>query len=100
MWSCARRQGKEIQKHEDQGNMEYAVMDMKANAIDLDRLRHDPLMKIAVGRHPQTGAPLASQSTISRLTPEHRAWLVPFLTPWLYGSVSVLPERVAERYRG
>src|SRR6202795_3636367 len=37
------------------------------DAIDLDRLRHDPLMKVVVGRCPQTGAPLASQSTISRL---------------------------------
>jgi Transposase DDE domain group 1 len=37
------------------------------DGIDLDRLRHDPLMKLAVGRCPQTGAPLASQSTISRL---------------------------------
>jgi len=37
------------------------------DAIDLDRLRHDPLMKVAVGRCPQTGEPLASQSTISRL---------------------------------
>jgi Transposase DDE domain group 1 len=37
------------------------------DAIDLDRLRHDPLMKVAVGRCPITGAPLASQSTISRL---------------------------------
>jgi hypothetical protein len=37
------------------------------DAIDHDRLRYDPLMKAAVGRHPQTGAPLASQSTISRL---------------------------------
>jgi hypothetical protein len=37
------------------------------DAIDLDRLRNDPLMKIAVGRCPQSGAPLASQSTISRL---------------------------------
>jgi hypothetical protein len=37
------------------------------DAIDFDRLRHDPLMKVAVGRCPQTGAPLASQSTISRL---------------------------------
>jgi hypothetical protein len=36
------------------------------DAIDLDRLRHDPLMKVAVGRYPQSGAPLASQSTISR----------------------------------
>jgi hypothetical protein len=34
---------------------------------DLDRLRHDPLMKVAVGRCPESGAPLASQSTISRL---------------------------------
>jgi hypothetical protein len=37
------------------------------DATDLDRLRHDPLMKVAVGRCPQTGSPLASQSTISRL---------------------------------
>src|SRR5258705_114631 len=37
------------------------------DAIDLDRLRHDPLMKVAVGRCPETAAPLASQSTISRL---------------------------------
>ena len=36
------------------------------DAIDLDRLRHDPLMKNAVGRCPATEAPLASQSTISR----------------------------------
>jgi hypothetical protein len=37
------------------------------DAIDLDRLRHDPLLKLAVGRCPQSGTPLASQSTISRL---------------------------------
>jgi hypothetical protein len=37
------------------------------DAIDHDRLRHDPLMKLAVGRCPESGAPLASQSTISRL---------------------------------
>jgi hypothetical protein len=37
------------------------------DAIDLDRLRHDPLLKLAVGRCPESGAPLASQSTISRL---------------------------------
>jgi hypothetical protein len=37
------------------------------DAIDLDRLRHDPLMKVAVGRCPTSSAPLASQSTISRL---------------------------------
>jgi Transposase DDE domain group 1 len=37
------------------------------DAIDLNRLRHDPLMKVAVGRCPESSAPLASQSTISRL---------------------------------
>ena len=37
------------------------------DAIDHDRLRHDPLLKIAVSRHPESGAPLASQSTLSRL---------------------------------
>ena len=31
---------------------------------DLDRLRHDPLLKLAVGRSPESGAPLASQSTM------------------------------------
>jgi hypothetical protein len=30
------------------------------DAVDLDRLRRDPLMKVAVGRCPETGAPLAS----------------------------------------
>ena len=37
------------------------------DGIDLNQLRHDPLMKIAVGRCPESGDPLASQSTISRL---------------------------------
>jgi hypothetical protein len=37
------------------------------DANDLDRLRYDPLMKLAVGRCPETGEPLASQPTISRL---------------------------------
>jgi hypothetical protein len=37
------------------------------DAIDVDRLRHDPLIKLAVGRCPESGQPLASQSTISRL---------------------------------
>ena len=40
---------------------------------DLDRLRHDPLMKLAVGRCPESGAPLASQSTISRVWRMRRA---------------------------
>ena len=28
------------------------------DAIDHDRVRHDPLMKAAVGRHPEIGSPL------------------------------------------
>ena len=37
------------------------------DANDLDRLRHDPLLTLAVGRCPETGDPLCSQSTMSRL---------------------------------
>jgi hypothetical protein len=37
------------------------------DANDLDELRHDPLMKLAVDRCPETGDPLASQPTISRM---------------------------------
>src|SRR4030088_1565893 len=37
------------------------------DATALDRLGPDPLMKLAVGRCPDSGAALASQSTISRL---------------------------------
>jgi hypothetical protein len=44
-----------------------AIASGYADAIDLNRLRHDPLMKIAVGRCPESGDPLASQSTITRL---------------------------------
>lgn len=36
------------------------------DGIDHDVLRHDPALKMAVGRCPETGADLASQSTISR----------------------------------
>jgi len=36
------------------------------DGIDHDSLRDDPALKMAVGRCPETGAPLASQSTISR----------------------------------
>jgi len=37
------------------------------DGIDLDRLRHDPLLKLAVGRCPESGAELCSQATMSRL---------------------------------
>lgn len=36
------------------------------DANDSDALRHDPVVKMVVGRLPETGAPLASQPTISR----------------------------------
>ena len=36
------------------------------DGIDHNQLRHDPALKMAVGRRPETGAALASQSTISR----------------------------------
>jgi len=37
------------------------------DANDLSRLRYDPLLKLAVGRLPESGEPLCSQSTMSRL---------------------------------
>jgi len=37
------------------------------DADDCDGLRHDPVFKLAVGRPPETGAPLCSQPTMSRL---------------------------------
>lgn len=44
----------------------FAICCGYEDGIDHDNLRHDPVMKMAVGRCPETGAPLASQSTISR----------------------------------
>jgi hypothetical protein len=46
---------------------ESAIASGYEDAIDLDRLRHAPLMKVAVGGCPESGAALASESTISRL---------------------------------
>ena len=73
-----RRLADAMPDHRDPGRVRHAMFEMvmarvcaiacgHEDAIDLDRLRHDPLMKVAVGRCPQSGAPLASQSTISRL---------------------------------
>ena len=39
----------------------FAICCGHANANDLDRLRHDPLLKMAVGRVPETGEALCSQ---------------------------------------
>ena len=38
-----------------------------ADQDDADTLRHDPVFKLVCGRLPDTGAPLASQPTLSRL---------------------------------
>ena len=45
----------------------FAIACGHEDANDLDRLRHDPLLKLAVGRCPETGDPLCSQLTMSRL---------------------------------
>jgi hypothetical protein len=45
----------------------FAIACGYEDANDLDRLRHDPLLKLAVGRCPQSGGALCSQSTMSRL---------------------------------
>jgi len=37
------------------------------DANDFDRLRHDPIFKMAAGRSPEDGDPLCSQPTLSRL---------------------------------
>ena len=44
------------------------------DGTDHNRLRDDPALKMAVGRCPQTGAPLASQSTISRFENAPSKW--------------------------
>src|SRR4030081_1663711 len=73
-----RRLGEAMRDRRDPDRIRHAMFEMVTarasaiacghkDAIDLDRLRHDPLMKLAVGRCPDSGAPLASQSTISRL---------------------------------
>ncbi len=45
----------------------FAICCGHEDGNDLDRLRHDPLLKLAVGRCPETGEALCSQSTMSRL---------------------------------
>jgi hypothetical protein len=45
----------------------FAIACGYEDANDLNRLRHDPLLKLAVGRLPESGVALCSQSTMSRL---------------------------------
>jgi hypothetical protein len=73
-----RRLAAAMPDHRDQSRVQHEMFELVAarafaiscgykDANDLNRLRHDPLLKIAVGRCPESGSPLASQSTISRL---------------------------------
>lgn len=62
-----------IPDRRDPDRIQHSIREMlmeRVSAIvwghDLGRLRHDPLMKLAVGRCPETGEPLASLPTISR----------------------------------
>jgi hypothetical protein len=45
----------------------FAIAAGYEDANDCDALRHDPIFKMAVGRLPESGAPLCSQPTMSRL---------------------------------
>jgi hypothetical protein len=45
----------------------FAIAAGYEDADDCDRLRHDPVFKMAVGRLPESGDPLCSQPTMSRL---------------------------------
>jgi hypothetical protein len=45
----------------------FAIAAGYEDADDCDWLRHDPIFKMAVGRLPDTGEPLCSQPTMSRL---------------------------------
>jgi hypothetical protein len=73
-----RRLADAIPNRRDPERVRHAMFEMvmaRAAAIacghedenDFDRLRHDPLMKVAGGRCPETGVALVSRSTISRL---------------------------------
>ena len=45
----------------------FAIAAGYEDADDCDALRHDPVFKMAVGRASETGEPLCSQPTMSRL---------------------------------
>ena len=73
---CARL-GRAMRDRRDPSRIHHAMVELVSARVlaiacgyedgnDHDWLRHDPALKMAVGRCPETGAPLASQSTISR----------------------------------
>ena len=73
-----RRLAQKMPDQRDQSRVDHTMVELVMSRVaaitcgykdgnDLNRLRDDPLMKVAVGRCPETGEPLASQSTNSRL---------------------------------
>ena len=73
----------------------FAIASGYKDGNDLNRLRHDPVMKVAVERCPESGDPLASQSTISRLENAPRKTEAARLTAALVDQfcASVRPDR-------
>jgi hypothetical protein len=68
------------------------------DADDCDSLRHDPVMKMAVGRAPRSGDPLCSQPTLSRLenAPSRieMAGLMAAMVDLFLDSYAVAPRRI------
>lgn len=62
------------------------------DANDANSLRHDPIFKLLLGRLPESGAPLASQPTLSRF--ENRV-----SRPRLYRMARVLVDQFIASYR-
>jgi hypothetical protein len=73
-----RRPAEAMPDYRDQSRVRHQMFELVAARLfaigcgytggsDLNRLRDDPLLKMAVQRCPESGSPLASQSTISRL---------------------------------
>jgi hypothetical protein len=56
----------------------FAIAAGYEDADDCDSLRYDPIFKMAVGRAPESGDPLCSQPTMSRLG---ACSVSPFTTP-------------------
>jgi len=74
----------------------FAITCGDKDGNDLNRLRHDPLMMVAIARSPESGDPLASQSTISRLENAPRKAEVARVTGALVDQfcVSVKPGKI------
>src|SRR5947209_6975821 len=84
--------------------LKQRVLQMAAgseDANDANTLRHDPIFKLLLDRLPETGAPLASQPTISRfenrvsrteLYPMALVWVDQFLASYVRTPQLILPD--------